>query len=150
MFCWISWLHVDIFSWNFYNMDSFDKTIENLLHLKELLHHHLLPVFNFHTHKHTCIHTYIHTCIYVNVSNNYPFVLNAVLTFIRCITIPWAETSCGQVWYYFGQVDIWSDPVVRVRLTFCYIANQPASQLQLASQPAMWQYVNLLDFGFVR
>ena len=24
-------------------------------------------------------------------------------------TAPCEETSCGQVWYYFGQADLWSD-----------------------------------------
>ena len=43
--------------------------------MEDLLHHPLLPAFNLHTH----IHTYIHTCVYVNVSDNYLFVPNAVL-----------------------------------------------------------------------
>ena len=41
-----------------------------------------------------------------------------------------------------------------VRLTFYVIAIQPASQpaceLQLASQPAMWKDINLVGFGLVR
>ena len=38
----------------------------------------------------------------------------------------------------------------RVRLKFCSIGSQPPSQLQLASQPAMWQNINLSGFRLVR
>ena len=38
----------------------------------------------------------------------------------------------------------------RVRLIFCFIGSQPACQLQLASQLAMWPNVNLSGFGLVR
>ena len=109
-FCWISWLHVNRFSWDFYNRDSFDETIKNLLYLEDLLGHPLLPTFNLHT------HTYI-----LCQMQSWPLV--------RCTPTPWADTSCGQVWYYFGsgwhlgrlwvrctpqdqalgQVDIWAD-----------------------------------------
>ena len=41
-------------------------------------------------------------------------------------------------------------PGERVRLTLCVISSQSASQLQLASQPAMWQNINLSGFGLVR
>ena len=57
MFCQISWLYGDGFSGDIYNRDSFDETVENLLHLEDLLHHPLLPAFNLHTH--TYIHIYI-------------------------------------------------------------------------------------------
>ena len=36
-----------------------------------------------------------------------------------------------------------------VRLTFCVLGSHPASQLQLASQPPMWQDINLSGFGLV-
>ena len=36
----------------------------------------------------------------------------------------------------------------RNRLTFCLIGSQPASQLHLAGQAAMWKNVNLSDFGW--
>ena len=45
----------------------FDETIENLLYQEDLLHHHLLPAFNLHTH----IYIHIYTYMYVNVSDNY-------------------------------------------------------------------------------
>ena len=61
--------------YNFYNRDSSDEAINNLLYLEDLLHYPLLPALNLHTH----IHTYIHTCMYVNMSENYLFVPNAVL-----------------------------------------------------------------------
>ena len=77
MFCWISWLHVDRFSWDFYNRDSFDETIKILLYLEDLFYHTLLMrlskisciwktfsiilclLHSIFTHTH--IHTYIHT-----------------------------------------------------------------------------------------
>ena len=137
------------FSWDFYNRDSFDETIKNLLYAEDLLHHPLLPAFNLHTHTYT--HVYIHTYMYVNVSDKYLFVPNAVLTFGQMYPCPPGQRNfvakCDTT---LGQFDIWSDPGVRIRLTFCLVASQPASQLQLASQPASWQNVNLSDFGLFR
>ena len=51
--------------------------LKNLFYPEDFLHHPLLPAFNLHTHTHTYI--YIHVCMYVNVSDSYHFVPNAVL-----------------------------------------------------------------------
>ena len=77
MFCWISWLHVDRFSWDFYNRDAFDETIKNLLYLGDLLHHPLLPAFNLYT------HTYIHTCM-----------LMCLTTIFLCQMQSWNQYVC--------------------------------------------------------
>ena len=50
----------------------------------------------------------------------------------------WVDQICGG---REGQVDILCDR---------QSASQPACQLQLASQPAMWQDINLSGFGLVR
>ena len=90
----------------------------------------------------THTHTYIQTCMYVHVSHNYLFVPNVVLMFHQMYPHPLGRDYFGSGWHLVrswskGQVDILLD-------------SQPASQLQLASQPAMWQNVNLSDFGLVR
>ena len=80
-FCWISQLHVDGFLWDFYNRDSFDETIENLLYLVDHLHHPLLPAFNLHT------HTYIHIYIYAHM-------LMCLTTIFLCQMQFWNQCAC--------------------------------------------------------
>ena len=48
------------------------------------------------------------------------------------------ETSCGQVWYYFKSVDIWTD--VQVRLTF--------GQMYPQCRDILWPNVLLLQSGW--
>ena len=53
-------LHVDGFSWDFYNRDSFDETIENLLYLEDLFCIILCFLHSIFTHIH--IYTYMYVC----------------------------------------------------------------------------------------
>ena len=53
-----------------------------------------------------------------------------------CQTSGWSD-----IWWQGGQVDILCDR---------QSASQPACHLQLASQPDMWQDINLSGFGLVR
>ena len=104
----------------------FDETIENLLYLEDILHHPLLPHSIF---THTYIHTYICTCMYVNVSDNYLFVPNAVPNFGCMYPRTGQRHLVAKCDTTVGQVDMWSDPGVRVRLTFfSLLVSQPASQ----------------------
>ena len=147
MFCWISWLHVDRFSWDFYNRDSFDETIKNLLHLEDLFYCPLLPTFNLDTHTHTHIHTYIHTFGFIEKTSvkqdlKCKVCSNFQMSFFHLVRRTQNRWGFRSGWHFVrssGQADLWSDipppsgfgsgwhlVTFWVRLTFGQTYSQPS------------------------
>ena len=134
MFCWISWLHVDRFSWDFYNRDSFDETIKNLLYLEDLFYHPLPVAFNLRTHTH--IHTYIHTFGFIEKTSvkqdlNCKVCSNFQMSFLHLVRRTQNRWGFRSGWH-FCQIFSSGWPLVRhmptirlwVRLTFGHTLGQ--------------------------